>query len=62
MTQVYKLCVLSSGGDVSDCFDLFGCPDDMVAVRAAKLKANGRAMELWQHDRLPEHAEPVTAS
>jgi hypothetical protein len=54
MTPVYTLCVLGSGGDVSDCIDLFDCADDAHAIQAAKLRANGRAMELWRRDRLVE--------
>jgi hypothetical protein len=48
----YKLCVLSAGGDLSDCYDLVGCADDAHAIRACSSRACGRAMELWQQDRL----------
>jgi hypothetical protein len=49
---VYKLYVLSVGGDVADWYDLVGCDDDAGAIAIGRAHAHNRPMELWEHDRL----------
>ncbi|CAN7580149.1 hypothetical protein LJR219_004263 [Phenylobacterium sp. LjRoot219] len=57
---VYKLYVLSAAGDVSDCYDLVGCPDDARAIAMSSSRARTRTMELWLRDRLVQSFPAAT--
>jgi hypothetical protein len=47
----YRLYFVGANGHFAD-VEVLDCRDDDAAIKASKQHADGRAMELWQHERM----------
>lgn len=59
--KVYRICSLSSDGEILLSFQL-ACPDDLAALSEAETISEVRGSEVWEGQRLVARVKPGNAA
>jgi hypothetical protein len=54
----YRIYSVGDDGNFSNAPEFIECADDKAAVEKATQQLNGRALEIWDHDRLVAQLRP----